>query len=212
MVGKVPELLVISDRYQARHGLEQVAERAFAAGLRNFVLRDKDLATTERRALAERLCELARTHLGRVLINGDWSLAAEVGAAGVHLQQPGDIPLARAALGDAAVIGVSAHSREALVAAAAEGVDYATLSPVFATESKPGYGPPLELEGLRRLTDGIAPPVLALGGVTVANARDCLNAGAIGIAVMGEVMRAEAPEEVVRQLLQAIRGSAPGTP
>ncbi|MFC4353222.1 thiamine phosphate synthase [Fodinicurvata halophila] len=211
MVGKVPELLVISDRHQARHDLEQIAERTFSAGLRNFMLRDKDLANTERRALAERLCELACRHLGRVLINGDWSLAAEVDAAGVHLQHPGDIPLARAALGDAAVIGVSAHSRKDIVAAAAEGADYATLSPVFATESKPGYGPALELDGLRRMTDGIAPPVLALGGVTAANARDCLSAGATGLAVMGEVMRAEAPEETVRQLLQAIRGSAPGT-
>src|SRR5699024_10760706 len=128
MVGKVPELLVISERHQARHDLEQLAERTFAAGLRNFMLRDKDLPSTQRRALAERLCELARPHLARVLINGDWSLAAEVGAAGVHLQQPGDIPLARAALGEAAVIGMSAHSRKDLVAAAAQGADYTTLS------------------------------------------------------------------------------------
>lgn len=205
MVGKVPELLVISDQHQARHGLEQVAERAFAAGLRNFMLREKDLPAPEKLALAERLCELARTHLGRVLINGDWGLAAEVGAAGVHLQQTSDIPHARAALGDAAVIGMSAHSKESLVAAAAQGADYVTLSPIFETQSKPGYGPALGLEGLRRLTDGIAPPVLALGGITAANARDCLHAGASGIAVMGEVMRADDPTETTRTLLQAIR-------
>lgn len=205
MVGKVPELLVISDRHQARYDLEQIAEWSFAAGLRNFMLREKDLPVPQKLPLAERLCELARTHLGRVLINGDWSLAAEVGAAGVHLQQPSDIPRARAALGEAAVIGVSAHSKETLVAAAAEGADYVTLSPIFATQSKPGYGPALELEGLRGLTDGIAPPVLALGGITAANARDCLNAGATGVAVMGEVMRADDPAETVRALLQAIR-------
>src|SRR5680860_1231000 len=73
--------------------------------------------------------------------------------------------------------------------AGAEGCDYVTLSPVFATASKPGYGPALGLPGLAAFTTGAAPPAYALGGVHPPDVADCLAAGASGIAVMGPVMR-----------------------
>ncbi|WP_026987877.1 thiamine phosphate synthase [Fodinicurvata fenggangensis] len=205
MTGQLPPLMVISDRQQARYSLDQIAAWSFHTGLRSFMLRDRDLPMAERAALAERLAESARAHGAQLIINGDWTLAREVGAAGVHLQQPGEIPIARSRLGAAALIGLSAHSREDLVAAAAEGADYTTLSPIFLSQSKPGYGPALGLEGLRKEAASLSPPLLALGGINTTNARDCLEAGAVGVAVMGEVMRAEAPGEVVLQLLQALR-------
>jgi thiamine-phosphate pyrophosphorylase len=69
--------------------------------------------------------------------------------------------------------------------AAAEGCDYATLSPIFASASKPGYGPPLGVHAL-----GGAPlPVYALGGVDETNAAACIAGGAAGVAVMGAAMR-----------------------
>jgi thiamine-phosphate pyrophosphorylase len=73
-------------------------------------------------------------------------------------------------------------------AARDEGCDYVTVSPVFPTPSKPGYGPPLGLAGLARLT-GSAPPVYALGGIRPGDAPGCLAAGAHGVAVMGPAMR-----------------------
>jgi thiamine-phosphate pyrophosphorylase len=67
-----------------------------------------------------------------------------------------------------------------------------TLSPIFATASKPGYGPELGLAALTHAArHGLA--LLALGGVTPQRARECVAAGAAGIAVMGEVMRAAGP-------------------
>lgn len=205
MAGSMPEFLVISDRYQARHSIEKIADWSFAAGLRTFMLRDKDLPRAERQALAQRLSDIARRQSARLIINGDWTMAAQVGAAGVHLQQPRDIPTAREILGEEAMIGLSAHSRDDLVAAADKGANYATLSPVFLTQSKPGYGPALGIEGFRALVSETSLPVLALGGITTLNARQCLQAGAAGLSVMGAVMRAEKPGEVVRQLLQELR-------
>jgi len=70
------------------------------------------------------------------------------------------------------------------------GADYVTVSPVFLTVSKPGYGPALGTDGLARIVARVAGPVIALGGVTAANAASCRAAGAQGVAVMGEVMRA----------------------
>ena len=104
-----------------------------------------------------------------------------------------------------ALIGASAHSAAEAAALIAAGADYVTVSPVFLTESKPGYGPAIGLDGL---AEAVAARLgAALAGVTPANAAACLAAGAAGVAVMGEVMRAADPEATVRALVEAI--SAP---
>ncbi|MCX4198975.1 thiamine phosphate synthase, partial [Methylobacterium organophilum] len=79
---------------------------------------------------------------------------------------------------------------------------YVTLSPIYATASKPGYGPALGLEGL---TDslGAGLPVVALGGLGPGAVRPCRAAGAAGFAIMGGLMRAADPIEVTRALLKA---------
>jgi thiamine-phosphate pyrophosphorylase len=86
----------------------------------------------------------------------------------------------------------------------AAGADYVTISPIFLTDSKPGYGPALGIAGLAATVAAANGPVLALAGINPSNARACLNAGASGIAVMGEIMRAADPEATVRAFLQAI--------
>ncbi|MET7402771.1 thiamine phosphate synthase [Dactylosporangium sp. NPDC005572] len=96
------------------------------------------------------------------------------------------------------------HDLAELVAAADDGVDYATLSPIYPTRSKPGYGPPLGLAGLGRMALAVSVPVYALGGVdSPARVRDCLDQGAAGVAVMGAVMRADDPARFVKELLTA---------
>jgi len=95
---------------------------------------------------------------------------------------------ARRRLGQAALVGVSAHGLDDLRGARDAGGDYATLSPIFPSPSKPGYGPALGLAALHEAA-GLGLPVLALGGVTAAAARACRDAGAHGVAVMGPAMR-----------------------
>jgi thiamine-phosphate pyrophosphorylase len=115
---------------------------------------------------------------------------------------------ARCRLGPGALIGLSAHSLADLRAGAEAGADYATLSPIFPSPSKPGYGPPLGLSALRGAGAGLA--VFALGGVTPENAPTCLDAGAAGIATMGEIMRSHAPGARVRDFMQAVVADAGG--
>jgi thiamine-phosphate pyrophosphorylase len=105
------------------------------------------------------------------------------------------------------LIGISAHAEDDVAAAQTQGADYVTLSPIFATTSKPGYGPALGLAGLARaLRFGL--PVIALGGVTADSAAECLRAGAAGVAVMGGIMRAAGRaggvEDAVRRLSEAL--------
>jgi thiamine-phosphate pyrophosphorylase len=198
-------LLVITDRHQARHPIEAIAEAVGAAGGRWLCLRDKDLEPEVRAQLAARVAQIARRSGIHLSIGGDVELAADLGAS-VHL--PGTaaaevaavVSAARQRLGPAAMIGVSAHSRGDVAAAAAAGADYVTLSPIFLTGSKPGYGPALGVAAIRdAVTAGI--PILALGGITAANAGLCLAAGAGGVAVMGGIMRADDPADVVAALL-----------
>jgi thiamine-phosphate pyrophosphorylase len=196
-------LLVITDRHQARHAIEAVAEAVAQAGGRWLLLRDKDLEPTERRSLAERLSLIARRHGIHLSVSRDVDLAAEFGAS-VHLQSAAAVGPARQRIGREAIIGVSAHSCDDVEAAAAAGADYVTLSPIFLTASKPGYGPALGTGAITEAVKaGIA--IVALGGVTADAARPCLEAGAAAIAVMGEIMRSSDPHGCACGLLAALK-------
>jgi thiamine-phosphate pyrophosphorylase len=197
-----PPVLVISDRSEARRPLIEVAEAVFGGGGRWFSLREKDLPAGERRALLMALVELAHRFGAVVTAHEDVGAVVKTGADGVHLPGGGDPRAARKRL-PSALIGVSAHSARDAAAALRAGADYVTVSPVFPTASKPGYGPALGLDGLARMVMAAPGPVLALGGVTPDKAALCRAAGAGGIAVMGEVMRADDPRATVAQLIRA---------
>lgn len=197
-----PPLLVITDRRLAARPLPALAVAAFAGGCRWLLLRDKDLPPAERLALGRDLAALAARAGARLSVSADVDLAAALGA-GVHLQAAGRIAEARRRLGPAAVIGLSAHGPADLAAAAEAGADYATYSPIFASPSKPGYGPALGLGGLRAAAALAGLPLLALGGVTAGNLAACLEAGAAGGAVMGPAMRAADPGAEIAALLAA---------
>jgi thiamine-phosphate pyrophosphorylase len=200
-------LLVITDRHQARHSIEAIAEAVGQAGGRWLLFRDKDLDPAERRVVAGRLSAIAGRHRMHLSISRDVDLAAELGAS-VHLQSAAAVGAARLSLGPDALIGVSAHTLGDVGAAAAAGADYVTYSPIFLTSSKPGYGPALGVGAIAEaartgIKSGMA--VVALGGVTADAARPCLDAGAAGIAVMGEIMRSDDPGSRVGGFIEALK-------
>lgn len=197
---RLPRLLVLTDRAQARRPLAEVVRAALGAGAPAVVLREKDLPPPQRTALAAEIAAVVDEHAALLLVAGpDVSLAAAVGAAGVHLAAADAWPAP-----DRLLVGRSCHDEAELRAAARRGAAFATVSPTFPTTSKPGYGPPLDTTGLTRLAASTPLPVFALGGVTAANAPRCLAAGAHGVAVMGEVMRADDPAAAVGALVAAV--------
>lgn len=198
-----PPLLVISDRSQARQPLEAVAEAAFEGGCRWFSLREKDLPPEEHFRLLRRIGFLGARYGATVTAHGDAVPRAMTLARGVHLPGGAD-PAAIRRRAPSALIGASAHSAVEAKTLLAAGADYVTLSPIFLTDSKPGYGPALGLDGLAEAVTAAKGPVVALAGITPDNAAACIKAGAAGIAVMGEVMRSADPEATVRALVEAI--------
>ncbi len=208
--GGGPPLVVLTDRRQAsRYGVVAAAAAAVEGGAQAVVVREKDLP-------AEARCELVRgirgvLHLlGVVLLvaGGDVELARRSGADGLHLAATDPWPPA----GHGLVVGRSCHHAEEVTVAGAMGADYATLSPVFASASKPGYGPVLGLGELAAMAAQAALPIVALGGVTAATAGACVDAGAAGVAVMGVVMGAEDPRAAAAELVMSLAVRRAGVP
>lgn len=200
-------LLIVTDRHGAARPLRETVAAILRGGGRWFWFRERDMPPGPRRALAREVLGIVRDAGGRLTVGADLELAVAIGADGVHLPggtRPDAVVRARRLLRAADTVGVSAHGFREAEAAADAGADYVTLSPIFATASKPGYGPALGVEALRAAR-GLAAPVVALGGVTPDNADACLRAGAAGVAVMGSPMRAADPARVVRDFLTSIR-------
>lgn len=194
--GALPPLLLLTDRHQAARPLVDVVRAAVDGGARAVVLREKDLPASSRATLAAQLRAVLSPVDGLLIVAGADPLAGP----GVHLAAADTFPDPRPD-----VVGRSCHTRAELSAAAAEGVDYVTLSPVFLTESKPGYGPALGLPRLRELCGAADVPVYALGGVGPGVVAACRTAGATGVAVMGAVMRSADPASTVDKLLKEMR-------
>jgi thiamine-phosphate pyrophosphorylase len=106
--------------------------------------------------------------------------------------------------GPDALIGLSIHTIDEARRADARHLDYVVAGPVFETESKPGYGPALGIDGLAQIANVCAVPLVAIGGINPENALECRAAGAAGIAVMGNVMRAKNPAGAVMQLIASL--------
>jgi thiamine-phosphate pyrophosphorylase len=205
MRGLPAPLLVITDRRQARDSIEAIADAVGQGGGRWLLLRDKDLEPAARRGLAARLARIARHHGMHLSVSRDVDLAAECGAS-VHLQSAAAVGAARQRLGPGALVGVSTHGLGDVAATVAAGADYVTLSPIFLTSSKPGYGPGLGIAAIGPAAKlGIS--VLALGGVVIDLVGPCLRAGASGVAVMGEIMRSDNPGRIVGGLLAACKAA-----
>ena len=201
----LPRLLVLTDRSQLRLGrglLPTLADCA-QAGLTHVVLRELDESPEQRARLAS-----AAAELGLVVIAAHGPLADATGVqlpaaescntSFVGLPARSERPDSRC--NSVLHLGRSCHTRAEVVDAAAERFDYAMLSPYALTDSKPGYGPPLGPETFADLPL----PTYALGGITPDNAAEAVAAGAYGAAVMGAVMRAEEPGQVVGDLLTAL--------
>jgi len=192
--------------------LDRIAEAA-GAGVDLVQLREKDLSAREMELLASESMVKVRSNVSRpggtrLLINSRPDIALAAGSDGVHLTSS-DIgaAVARQVFGTtrAALIAVSCHSPEEVQKAAQEGADFAVLGPVFEKISGAGAAP----LGLAGLAEGCRRgaqvpreqpmPVLALGGVTLENARACMVSGAAGIAAI-RLFQEHELAQVVRQL------------
>lgn len=156
---------------------------AIRAGVDLIQVRERDLPLRALLELTIQAAALAARIPTRILVN-DRLDVAEFAGVGLHLPaQSFPVAAVRDKAGRALLIGASAHNLDELRAAEQGGADFALFGPVFATSSKPG-ATPLGLEKLGEAGRAVRIPVLALGGITLANAAECLRAGAAGLAAI----------------------------
>ena len=153
------------------------------AGIDLVQIRETRLSDHRLVELVRRAVERVRGTRARVLVNDRADVAVAAGAHGVHLKDDGRSAARVRALGPPRwIIGRSVHGLDgALRADRSDPVDYLLAGTVFATPSKPGRAP-LGLEALHAIAGAVACPVLAIGGVGVAEAGVLASTGAAGLA------------------------------
>ena len=206
-----------SEPRQALETLLSKVEAAVASGVDWIQIREKDLSGRDYAWLTREALHRAAKHEAsngapaHILVNDRLDVALSERAGGVHLGES-SLPLAEArrfleSRGEREdfVIGVSCHSLEAAKSAAIAGAHYLFFGPVYTTPSKAAFGAPQGLERLAEVCRTVSIPVLAIGGITLANASDCLAAGAYGIAAIRLFQGARDMSSVVQSLRKQAR-------
>jgi thiamine-phosphate pyrophosphorylase len=194
----------ITDPILTRNGMLEDVAQALRARVAIVQYRDKGVSEP-RPALARRMLELCRDAGVPFVVDDDVVLADSLGADGVHLGQT-DTPasVARAYLGPNAIVGVSVATAAEVAEAELAGATYVAASPVFSTLSKPDAGPPIGLEGVRRIRAATRLPLAVIGGVHAGNAAALVRAGANLVCAISASLRGGTVEANVRALRAAM--------
>jgi thiamine-phosphate pyrophosphorylase len=206
-----PALYAIADADAAAAAgwtLVDLASAFLAGGAMLLQLRAKQAASGWMLDAASRIVERAHAAGATVIVNDRADVARLAGADGVHLGQDDLRPaLARAIVGDAAVVGWSTHTAAQMDAALGEPISYLAIGPVFGTATKDtGY----DAVGLERVRDAArrartrSLPLVAIGGITLDTAAEVIEAGAASVAVIGDLLAGADPERRVRSYLQRL--------
>jgi thiamine-phosphate pyrophosphorylase len=152
------------------------AARAVREGIDMIQVREKDLPASELFDLVCKVRDLAAGSKTRVLVNDRLDIALAAGIDGVHLPSNG-LPAERVRP-FVKLLGVSTHTVEEAFAAQKAGADFIVFGPIFDSPGKSAVG----LEPLKKVAASVKIPILAIGGISAANADEVLRAGAAGIA------------------------------
>ncbi len=202
----LPRLCLVTDSSVRLHApIEHVVAEAVSGGVGMVQIREKGMPSGDLYRLVEKLCS-ATQGKALLIINDRVDIALAVDADGVHLPSQ-SLPISVAKnLSGKLLVGRSVHSTEEAVAAESEGADYLVLGTIYGTASHPGRsgaGP----EIIEQVKARVQTPVYAIGGINVSNAREAMNAGADGIAVIRSILATKDPRAAARELANIIKGN-----
>jgi thiamine-phosphate pyrophosphorylase len=187
---KLPAFYPILDTEVAlRRGIDPVkaAQQILDAGARILQYRHKAFLSREAFAWLENIAALTQA-AGAILVVNDRADLAKMFDAALHLGQDDLLPsVARRVVGPDTMVGFSTHNEVQLRAACDEPVDYLALGPLFGTVTKENPDPTVGLDDFRRLRPLSKRPLVAIGGITRANALQAIDAGADSVAVIGDL-------------------------
>lgn len=193
--------LIPRDRFVA------TVEAAVRGGATMVQLREKETPREEIVRLGRAVLEVTRHYGALLIVNDHPTIAKEIGADGVHVGRE-DPPVAetRALLGPGVIIGASCYGDvERAVVAERDGADYVAFGTPFPSPTKPGKGTDNTLEIFQAAKRRVHVPVFAIGGITLANAQQIIDAGADGVAIVSGVFGGPDVEAAARALTQLFK-------
>lgn len=183
---------------------------ALEGGCKWIQLRMKDASTEEVLANAEEALPLCRQYGAKFILDDHVELVERAGADGVHLGK-NDMPVdeARKILGNGKIIGGTANTIEDIVRLHKQGADYIGCGPFRFTTTKKKLSPVLGLEGYKSIVlnmrdKGIDLPIVAIGGITVADIPAIMATGVTGIALSGAILGAADPVAMTEDILKTL--------
>lgn len=196
---------LVADPDQTSGEFLQIVATALAAGVTAVQLRTKERTDRQSLVLGKAIADSCREVGALFIVNDRLDLALILGADGVHLGVD-DIPVreARRVTPVGFVIGFSPETDEQAKAAGGEGADYLGVGPVYGSASKLDAGAAIGIATIRHRAALAGIPVIGIGGITPENAAPVVAAGAVGVAVVGAIMRAAKPDVATRELLTAV--------
>jgi len=199
-------LFLVTDRHQTKgRPLVPLLQRVLTDAAPAIQLRERDLSARELVTLALELQAATASRRSQLLINDRIDVALALEGVGVHLRSNSlPVSVARQVLGTQRLLGISVHAVEEAVQVESQGADYIVLGPIYETPSKQMFGPPLGIHTLERACRLVRLPIIGIGGVTAARAREMRRAGAFGVAVITAVLGAADVESATRELLDAV--------
>jgi thiamine-phosphate pyrophosphorylase len=208
---RLPQLYPITDRQIS--GLSHALQvQLLAEGGATLVqLRDKLSGAREFYLEARDALDVAHKLGVKLIINDRADIAHALQADGVHLGQE-DMPVsaARELLGPHSIVGVSTHNLHQLDDALNQPVDYIAFGPIFSTLSKGTPDPVVGIEGLRNARKKVSAnkPLVAIGGITLENAREVWRAGADSVAMIRALL--DDPDQIISRVQTLIGPKASG--
>ncbi len=183
-------LYVITNRNLCQpKSIVSVVSEVLDAGVKTIQLREKDLNDTDLLRIALPISRLCKNYEAHLFINSNVQIAIDVGAAGLHLPD-NDISVqeVREKTQNELMVACSTHSILTAKKRETEGADFITYSPIYRTYRIKGK--PIGLDKLGTLARHVNIPMFALGGITPTRVKECISAGASGVAVMSGIVSA----------------------
>lgn len=199
-------LYLVTDRLLSLgRDMEWIVEESVKGGVTMVQLREKDCSTREFIGLAIRLKQKLAPYNVPLIINDRMDVALAADADGLHIGQS-DMPyeMARKLLGKEKIIGLSVENFEQALEANAMDVDYIGISPVFSTATKTDTSQPFGIEGLQKVMGVTKHAAVAIGGINLNNAKEIIQSGANGLAVVSAICSADNPRESALRLKKEI--------
>ncbi|MFH5831455.1 thiamine phosphate synthase [Halalkalibaculum sp. DA3122] len=197
--------LITDTIIQHRFSHVELAMMTVEAGVQMIQYRNKQMTARESIAEIREIAEITSGTETTFIVNDRADLALAGGADGVHLGQDDlPIPAARKVLGKEKIIGGTSSTVEEALQVEQAGADYVALGHIFETTTKQKHYPPRGLETLREVAEAVSIPLVAIGGITLENARDVFEAGADIIALSSAICAADDPGEAARKFVETV--------